>query len=100
MLPEDIETYKTSGTEFNYQIYQNYIKNGYAHQYMHNTLQFNNGNNTFSETAFLSGIAATEWSWSPLVADLDNDGLNDIFITNGIVGATNDMDFINFIATY
>ena len=98
MLPEDIETYKTSGTEFNYQIYQNYIKNGYAHQYMHNTLQFNNGNNTFSETAFLSGIAATEWSWSPLVADLDNDGLNDIFITNGIVGATNDMDFINFIA--
>ncbi|MCW5518679.1 VCBS repeat-containing protein [Aureitalea sp. L0-47] len=98
MLPEDLETYKTSGTEFNYQIYQNYIRNGYSHQFMHNTLQLNNGNNSFSEIAFLSGIAASEWSWSPLLADFDNDGYNDLFISNGIPGATNDMDFINFIA--
>ncbi len=98
MLPENIETYKTSGTEFNYQIYNNYVKNGYAHQYMQNTLQLNQGNGSFSETGYLSGIAATEWSWSPLIADFDNDGYNDLFITNGILGATNDMDFINFIA--
>ncbi len=98
MLPEDTKTYKTSGTEFNYQIYQNYIRNGYAHQYMQNALQLNNGNGTFSETGYLSGIAATEWSWSPLIADFDNDGLNDLYISNGILGATNDMDFINFIA--
>lgn len=98
MLPEDLKTYKTSGTEFNYQNYSNYIKNGYAYQFMQNTLQLNNGNGSFSETGYLSGIAATEWSWSPLIADFDNDGLNDIYITNGILGATNDMDFINFIA--
>lgn len=98
MLPEDPQTYKTSGTEFNYQIYQNYIRNGYAHQYMQNALQLNQGNGTFSETGNLSGIAATEWSWSPLMADFDNDGKSDIFISNGILGATNDMDFINFIA--
>lgn len=98
MLPEDLNTYKTSGTEFNYQIYQNYIFNGYSHQFMQNTLQLNNGNETFSETGYLSGLAATEWSWSPLIADYDNDGYNDVFISNGIPGATNDMDFINFIA--
>ena len=98
MLPEELKTYKTSGTEFNYQNYSNYVKNGYAYQFMQNTLQLNNGNGSFSETGYLSGIAATEWSWSPLIADFDNDGLNDIYITNGILGATNDMDFINFIA--
>jgi hypothetical protein len=98
MLPEDLTTYKTSGSEFNYQIYQNYLHNGYTHQFMQNTLQLNNGNGSFSETAYQSGIAATEWSWSPLIADFDNDGLQDIYITNGILGATNDMDFINFIA--
>lgn len=98
MLPENLQTYKTSGTEFNYQIYENYIRNGYADQFMHNNLHFNNGNSTFTETAYQSNIAATEWSWSPLIADFDNDGFKDIFITNGILGATNDMDFINFIA--
>lgn len=98
MLPEDLTTYKTSGTEFNYQIYQNYLNNGYTRQYMQNTLQLNNGNGSFSETAFASGVAATEWSWAPLIADFDNDGLQDIYISNGILGATNDMDFINFIA--
>lgn len=98
MLPEDLKTYKTSGSEFNYPIYQNYVNNGYAKQFMQNTLQLNNGNGSFSETAYLSGIAATEWSWSPLIADFNNDGNQDLYITNGILGATNDMDFINFIA--
>ncbi|MEZ4779711.1 MAG: VCBS repeat-containing protein [Flavobacteriaceae bacterium] len=98
MLPEDLKTYKTSGTEFNYQNYVNYIKNGYAYQFMQNTLQLNNGNDSFSEIGYASGIAASEWSWSPLMADFDNDGFTDIYITNGILGATNDMDFINFIA--
>jgi len=98
MLPEDLHTYKTSGSEFNYQIYHNYLKNGYTHQFMQNTLQLNNGNGSFSETAYMSGIAASEWSWSPLIADYDNDGFQDLYITNGILGATNDMDFISFIA--
>lgn len=98
MLPENLKTYKTSGTEFNYQNYYQYLQNGYAQQYMQNTLQWNLGNQQFSETAYASGIAATEWSWAPLIADFNNDGYQDLYITNGIVGATNDMDFINFIA--
>lgn len=98
MLPEDLITYKTSGNEFNYQIYHNFLRNGYQPQYMHNSLQLNQGGARFVQTAFASGIAASEWSWSPLIFDADLDGWNDIYITNGIVGATNDMDFINFIA--
>ena len=98
MLPENLTTYKTSGLEFPYQTYQYYLKNGYAPQFMQNTLHYNNGNGTFSETAYLSGIAATEWSWSPIVADYNNDGFKDLYITNGILGATNDMDYINFIS--
>ena len=98
MLPENLKTYKTSGLEFPYQTYQYYLKNGYAPQFMQNTLHYNNGNETFSEAAYLSGIAATEWSWSPIVGDYDNDGFKDLYITNGILGATNDMDYINFIS--
>jgi hypothetical protein len=98
MLPENIETYKASGMEHPYQNYNQYLKNGYAPQYMQNMLQLNLGNGNFSEIAFNSGIAATEWSWSSLFADFDNDGFKDLYITNGIVGVTNDMDFISFIA--
>ncbi|GGD52978.1 hypothetical protein GCM10011361_19540 [Muriicola marianensis] len=98
MLPEDLETYKTSGLEFPYPTYQYYLKNGYSPQYMQNTLHVNLGNETFSEIAQLSGIAATEWSWSALLADFDNDSFKDLYITNGIKRATNDMDFISFIA--
>nr|WP_255610534.1 VCBS repeat-containing protein [Robertkochia sp. 3YJGBD-33] len=98
MLPDDIENYKTSGVEFHYQIYQNYLKNGYLPQYMQNTLHLNQGNQRFSEAAYAAGIAASDWSWSPLAADFDLDGHQDLYITNGIPGATNDMDFVSFIA--
>lgn len=98
MLPEDLQTLKTSGAEYNYPIFTNQLKQGYQSQFMQNTLHLNKGNAQFSEVAFLSGIASTEWSWSPLLADFDNDGDKDIYITNGILGATNDMDFINFIS--
>ena len=98
MLPEDLETYKASGLEFPYATYQYYLLNGYAPQFMQNTLHLNLGDATFSEIGHLSGIAATEWSWSALLADYDNDGLKDLFISNGIKGATNNMDFVNFIS--
>lgn len=98
MLPDDLTTLKASGTEYPYPTYQNQLRSGYRPQFMQNTLHLNRGNNVFSETAFLSGISATEWSWAPLTADFDNDGNKDVFITNGIQGATNDMDFINFIS--
>lgn len=98
MLPENLQTLKAAGTEYGFPIYQNQLKNGYQPQYMQNTLHLNRGEAQFTETAFQSSIAATEWSWSPLLADFDADGLKDIFISNGIAGATNDMDFINFIS--
>lgn len=98
MLPEDLQVLKASGNEYAYPIYQNQIRNGYDYQFMQNTLQLNLGNGRFAETAFQSGVAATEWSWSPLMADFDNDGFKDIYIANGILGATNDMDFVNFIS--
>lgn len=98
MLPEDLKSYKTSGREYNNEVYEQYLKNGYRPQYMQNMLLRNNQGEYFQETAFASGISATDWSWSPLIVDLDNDGYKDVYITNGILGATNDMDFINFIA--
>ncbi|MGB5482409.1 MAG: VCBS repeat-containing protein, partial [Eudoraea sp.] len=98
MLPEDLETYKTSGLEYSFPTYQYYLKNGYAPQYMQNTLHLNLGTENFSEIGNLSGISATEWSWGVLTADYDNDGYKDIYISNGIKGATNDMDFISYIA--
>lgn len=98
MLPENLETYKTAGLEYPYPIYRQYLNNGFAPQYMQNTLHLNLGGANFSEIAHLSGVAATEWSWGALLADYDNDGHKDLFVSNGIKGATNDMDFISFIA--
>ncbi|MDG1571812.1 VCBS repeat-containing protein [Robiginitalea sp. M366] len=98
MLPEDLVTYKTSGLEYAYPIYKQYLNQGFAPQYMQNALQLNLGDGHFSEIGYLSDLAGTEWSWGTLLADFDNDGLRDIFISNGIKGATNDMDYMNFIA--
>lgn len=98
MLPEDLMTLKTSGVEDGYPVYNRFLQNGYAPQYMQNTLHLNKGAGIFSEVSFQSGIAATEWSWGILAADFDMDGFKDLYITNGILGATNDMDYINYIS--
>ena len=60
------------------------IKNGGHYEYMFNTLNMNNGNNTFSNVAHIGNVAKTDWSWAPLLADFDNNGYKDLFITNGI----------------
>lgn len=98
MLPEDLITLKSSGVEDGYSTYNQYLNNGYSPQYMQNTLHVNRGDDMFSEVGFQSGVAATEWSWGVLAADFDMDGWKDLYITNGILGATNDMDYINFIS--
>ena len=63
--------------------FNNMITSGYHYQYVKNTLQINNGNNTFSEIANLAQVDATDWSWGPMFCDFDNDGMKDIFIPNG-----------------
>ena len=67
---------------------------GYHYQYMFNTLQINNGNGTYSEVAQLAGISKTDWSWSPLFVDFDNDGYKDLFISNGYRRDTRDNDYL------
>lgn len=79
-------------------------KNGYQAQYVRNTLQMNLGQDPsgqihFSEVGQLTGIHATDWSWAPLLADFDNDGHRDLFITNGFVKDMTDLDYINFRAS-
>ena len=97
MLPEDIQTLKSSGSEDPYSIYERYLRNNYAPQYMQNTLHLNRSLGIMSEVGYQTGIAATEWSWGVLGIDLDLDGHRDLFISNGILGATNDMDYVSFI---
>lgn len=66
---------------------------GYQHQYMANTLQLNRGEKTFSDVGQLAGISKTDWSWAPLIADFNNDGHKDIFVTNGIEKDLSNQDF-------
>ena len=97
MLPADPIILKASAAEEPYDTYAFKLKFGYNHQFARNTLQLNNGNNTFSEIALMSGVGSTDWSWATLFADFDLDGLKDIFIANGIRRRSNDLDYINFI---
>ena len=96
MLPEDDMRWKVTIMGNNYDEFENGLKFGYEPQYVRNTLQLNNGNGSFSEIGYLAGIEATDWSWSPLLADYDNDGLKDLFITNGYRQDITNLDFIKF----
>lgn len=96
MLPVTEERYKTKMTFENWDKYQLNVKSGYHHQFTRNVLQLNNGNNTFSEIGRMANVHATDWSWSALMADFDNDGLKDIYISNGIYKDLLDQDYINF----
>jgi hypothetical protein len=90
----------------NYRYYQQTDYFGYEYQYPRNTLQINQGlrvgagdstgDPVFSDIGYYAGIEATDWSWTPLVADFDNDGYRDIIITNGYPRDVTDHDFINF----
>ncbi len=100
MKPFDETVYKKSGGWEDLEIYNFKRSFKYHHQSARNALQINIGQHKgipiFSEQAAYYGIEATDWSWSPLIFDFDNDGDKDIFISNGIVRRPNDMDFINF----
>src|SRR4030042_1825187 len=99
MLPEEEKILKASRGDEPFDLQTISTKLGYHPQYMRNMLQINNGGEFFSESAFISGVAATDWSWSPLFADLDQDGIIDLFITTGIQRRPNDLDYIKFISS-
>lgn len=96
MLPADNYRHKQNGTVMKYDRYTSLVGYNYGHQIMRNMMQINNGNGSFNEVACLAGISATDWSWAPMIADLDNDGWKDIFITNGMKKDVNDRDFANY----
>ncbi len=97
MLPDDQKIRKQSGGEDDYELSEMKLKDGYNHQFVRNTLQLNLGGGMFSEIGQLAGVAATDWSWSPLLCDVDNDGWKDLFITNGIYRRANDLDYVKFL---
>ena len=104
MLPFDETILKKSGGGDTYQVEQIKKNYGYYPQYSRNMLQFNRGLTSdktplFSEIGYLAGIEATDWSWSGLLADLNNDGYRDFYIANGIFRRPNDLDYIKYISS-
>ncbi|MEJ2114404.1 MAG: VCBS repeat-containing protein, partial [Flavobacteriaceae bacterium] len=98
MLPENDERLKNTSDFERYDVYQLKKSNDFYNQYMQNTMQLNNGDDTFSEVAFFSGIAETDWSWGALLFDMDNDGYKDIYVCNGIYHDLTNQDFTDFFA--
>lgn len=98
MLPERQDIRNTSANTENMAAYNLKLEAGFHPQYTRNTLQLNRGLGRFSEIGALAGVAATDWSWAPLFADLDNDGRKDLFITNGIYRRPNDIDYVAFVS--
>ncbi len=104
MKPDDEIVFKNSVGADPYDIYQYKVQFGYHYQYPRNTLQINQffddaGTPYFSEIGQQAGIARTDWSWSPLLADFDHNGLTDIFIANGIAHRPNDLDYLKYFST-
>jgi enediyne biosynthesis protein E4 len=98
MAPETDERTKAVMEFETYDVFKLKQSRDFHQQYIQNTLQVNNGNNTFTEIAYFAGVARTDWSWAGLIFDMDNDGHKDIFVTNGIAHDLTDIDFVDFLA--
>ncbi len=98
MLPEDDYRLKTLGAFDNIDLYNAKLKSGFYHQYMKNCLQLNDGTGKFIDIANYAGVSATDWSWGALLFDMDNDGLNDIYVCNGVNKDVTNLDFMDFFA--
>ena len=98
MVPEPNDRLKTKTTFDNWDSYWSNVKNDYHHQFTRNMLQLNNADGTFSEIGRIAGVNATDWSWGALIMDLDNDGLKDLFVANGIYKDLTDQDYIQFFS--
>ena len=98
MLPEKDERLKQVSNFESFDLRKFQEDQDFYNQFMHNALQLNNQNGTFSEVAFYGGVAKTDWTWGALLFDMDNDGYRDVFISNGILHDLTDQDFMNFFA--
>jgi enediyne biosynthesis protein E4 len=101
MLPSGNERIKLTAGDDNYDKYQQLLRAGFHHQTMRNMLHVNNGTNAegvpvFSEIGQMAGVSNTDWSWSTLMADFDNDGWKDIFVTNGYKRDYTNMQFLKY----
>ena len=94
MLAADNKRKKTNMASMDADLFWKHVKAGFHYQYMRNTLQLNNGNGTFTDIADFAGVRNTDWSWAPIFADLDNDGLKDLLVTNGYIRDTQDKDYL------
>lgn len=100
MLPEDNRRQKLLMAPDNYAKFELNLRSGFGYQYMRNMLQLNNGNDSYSEIGQLAGISNTDWSWAALLADYDNDGFQDLYITNGYFRDYTNLDFIKYMDEY
>ena len=94
MVPESIQRQRQLKGLVNYDNFNKRVQYGFGYQYDKNVLQLNNGNQTYSDISYLSGVSFTDWSWAPMIADFDNDGLKDIYVTNGYYRDVTDLDFM------
>ncbi|WP_109675401.1 VCBS repeat-containing protein [Dyadobacter jejuensis] len=100
MLPEDNRRQKLLQLQENYEAFELMLRQDLHQQFMRNMLQLNNGDGTFSEIAQLAGVSNTDWSWSPLLADFDNDGYKDLFVSNGYYRDYTNKDFLRYWGDY
>jgi enediyne biosynthesis protein E4 len=97
MLPANNQRHKLIATTNTLSRYLSMVQNNYFEPVTHNVLQRNNGNGSFSEIACLAGVFKTDWSWSGLVADYDNDSKRDIYISNGYRREIGHRDYFEFL---
>ncbi|WP_339866824.1 FG-GAP-like repeat-containing protein [uncultured Algoriphagus sp.] len=100
MLPEGNERQKLLLAPDNFELFELNVNKGFHHQYMRNMLHVNSGDGTFQEIGQLAGMSNTDWSWSSLFADFDNDGWKDLFVTNGYLRDYNNQDFLKYMDNY
>ncbi len=98
MLPEPDARIKQVTTFEDWNKYQLNLRYDFFHQFTRNMLHLNNGDGTYSEISRMAGVEATDWSWGALIYDMDNDGLRDIFVANGIYQDLTDQDYLNFVS--